>query len=67
MDENGLIWGVVFGAIGLGYLQYGKLSKRIMPYVSGIGLMVFTYFVEGNLLTVVIGLALAALPFAIRA
>jgi hypothetical protein len=67
MDDNSLLWGVVFGAIGLGYLRYGKLTKRIMPYVSGIGLMVFTWFVEGTWLTLIIGLALVALPFVIRA
>jgi hypothetical protein len=66
MDDNSLLWGVIFGAIGLGYLRYGKLSKRIMPYVSGIGLMVFTYFVEGTLLTLLVGAVLVALPFVIR-
>ncbi|HTQ99862.1 MAG TPA: hypothetical protein VMH83_07725 [Candidatus Acidoferrum sp.] len=66
MDDNSLLWGMIFGAVGLGYLRYGKLSKRTMPYVSGIALMVFPYFVEGTLLTVLVGAAFVALPFVIR-
>ena len=36
-----LIWGMVFGAIGLGFFAYGKKKKAIVPLVSGIALIVF--------------------------
>ena len=58
MDDNSLLLGLVFGCIGLGYLRYGKMTKRTMPYVSGLALMVFPYFVSDLWLIVLIGVAL---------
>lgn len=61
-----LLWGMLFGAIGVGFFIYGKRQARIMPLVCGIALMVFPWFVSGALPTVVIGLALVAIPFVLR-
>lgn len=37
MDSTSLlIWGVVFGAIGLGFFTYGKKQKAIVPLFTGI-------------------------------
>jgi hypothetical protein len=54
---------VVFSIIGLGYLSYGKKSQRLLMVVCGIGLMGYSYFVNGTLYIILIGLALSALPF----
>jgi hypothetical protein len=61
-----LLWGMLFGAVGVGFFIYGKRQARIMPLVCGIALMVFPWFVSGALPTFVIGLALVAIPFVLR-
>ncbi len=66
MDDNSLLWGMVFGSFGLGYFSYGKKLKRMVPMGCGIGLMVFPYFVPDTLWILVIGVALMAVPFFVR-
>ncbi|HEY2987683.1 MAG TPA: hypothetical protein VGL11_08150 [Candidatus Binatia bacterium] len=66
MDSQSLYWGVIFGSIGLGYFVYGKKQSRIVPLVSGIGLMVFPYFVSNTVLLVIIGVLLSVLPYFVR-
>lgn len=61
-----LLWGMLFGAIGVGFFIYGKRQARIMPLMCGIALTVFPWFVSGALPTFVIGLALVAIPFVLR-
>jgi len=65
-SEASLIWGLLFGSVGLAYFIYGKKQKRGVPFASGIGLMVFPYFVSNSYLTVIIGAALIALPYFLR-
>jgi len=65
-SEASLIWGLLFGSIGLAYFMYGKKQKRGVPFASGIGLMVFPYFVSNSYLVVIIGVALIALPYFLR-
>ena len=66
MGTANLWWGMLFGAIGVGFFIYGKRQAMIMPLVCGIALIVYPWFVSGALLTLVIGLALVALPFVLR-
>ena len=67
MDNTAtLIWGLIFGSIGFGYFIYGKKQKRGVPFASGVGLMVFPYFVTNSYLLVLIGVALLALPYFFR-
>ena len=61
-----LIWGMIFGAIGLGFFTYGRRQKATVPLLSGIGLFVFPYFVSNVYLMVLTGVALVVLPFVIR-
>jgi hypothetical protein len=61
-----LIWGIIFGSIGLGFFVYGKKQKAIIPMVSGIGLMVFPYFIENTYVLILSGIVLVALPYFIR-
>jgi hypothetical protein len=58
-----LIWGFIFGCIGLGYVSYGKSQRAIKPMLCGAAMMVFPYFVSGVLFTVAIGLFLMAIPW----
>ena len=67
MDDNAvLIWGVLFGAIGLGFLTYGKRQKANVPLVVGIALVLFPYFISNVLLLVAVGMALIAVPYFVR-
>ena len=61
-----LLWGVVFGSIGLGYFLYGKKQGRALLLVCGIGLMVYPYFVASTLPMLAIGAVLVALPWVLR-
>ena len=61
-----LFWGSVFGSIGLGYFVYGKRQSAVVPLVCGLLLMVFPYFIETTWLLVLIGAALAAVPYFVR-
>ncbi len=77
MDNNGLgaghltgtaqlMWGMLFGAIGIGFFIYGKKQRIAIPLIAGMALMVFPYFVSNVYLLVIIGMALTALPFLLR-
>ncbi|MCZ6625627.1 MAG: hypothetical protein O7B35_15595 [Deltaproteobacteria bacterium] len=67
MDSSAtIIWGMLFGAIGLGFFVYGKKQKRVAPLMAGIALLVFPYFISNVYLVVIIGVLLIALPYFIR-
>jgi hypothetical protein len=67
MDSSAsIIWGVLFGSIGLGYFIYGKKQQLVVALLSGIALCVFPYFVSNVFLNIIIGVVLMALPFFMR-
>jgi hypothetical protein len=61
-----LLWGLLFGSIGLGYFIYGKKQRVVVPLVCGLALMVFPYFVTNVMLLVGIGACLIAIPYFLR-
>lgn len=61
--KGSIIAMVIFSIIGLGYLTYGKKSRQLLMLLCGIALMGYSYFVDGTLYIVLIGLGLSALPF----
>lgn len=61
-----LLWGMLFGAIGLGFFVYGRKQRRVVPLVCGLALMVFPYFVSNVFMLVIIGIALMAVPHFLR-
>lgn len=63
METATLVWGMFFGAVGLGYFIYGKRQSAPLPLLCGIGLMVFPYLVSGTLWMLLIGGALMAAPW----
>jgi hypothetical protein len=63
LDTASLLWGVLFSSIGLGYFIYGRKQQKLVPLLSGIGLMVFTFFVSNVWVLVAIGVVLMALPY----
>ena len=66
MNQAQLLWGLLFGSIGLGFFLYGKKQGQIMPLISGLLLMAYPYFVSNTPLLVAIGVALTATPYFIR-
>lgn len=66
LNEATLLWGMLFGCIGLGFFVYGKKQGAPVPLVCGLAMMAFPYFVSSAVLTVLIGLALIAIPYFVR-
>ena len=66
MDTSTLMWEVILGSIGLGFFIYGKKQKAIVPLISGVGLMVFPYFVSNVFILVTTGVVFIALPFVLK-
>ena len=65
-STSALMWGVIFGSIGLGFFVYGRKQKTIVPLFSGLGLMVLPYFIPNLYILVLSCAALIALPFFIK-
>ncbi|HEY2678511.1 MAG TPA: hypothetical protein VGI65_16170 [Steroidobacteraceae bacterium] len=63
MNSSLLLWGLLFGSIGLGFFMYGRKQRLVVPLVCGLALMIFPYFVSGTVLVIVIGIALMAIPY----
>jgi len=67
MDNTAsIMWGVLFGSIGLGYLVYGRKQRRGIALLSGVVLCVFPYFVSSVFLMILIAIILMALPYFIK-
>ena len=67
IDSNILFLSIIFGIIGMGYFSYGRNQNygKIFFY-SGIGLMIFPYFVDSESSIILVGIFLIIIPFIIR-
>jgi hypothetical protein len=61
-----LIWGMIFGAIGIGFFLYGRKQKAVVPLITGIALCVVPYFIANVYALVMVGVILMAVPFFVR-
>jgi hypothetical protein len=61
-----LLWSIVFGAFGMAYLVYGKRQAALVPFLTGVALLIYPYFVANVYWLVGIGAALVATPYFIR-
>ena len=59
-------FGVLFGAVGTGYLVYAKRQYSAMFAIFGALLCIFPYFISNVVLTLLVGAALSAAPFLIQ-
>jgi hypothetical protein len=66
VSTSSLLWGLLFGSIGVGFLIYGRQQRAVVPLVCGVGLMIYPYFVSNTILLVAIGAALIAIPYFLR-
>jgi hypothetical protein len=66
VNTSSLLWGLLFGSIGLAFFIYGKRQRKVVPLICGLILMIFPYFVSNTILLVVLGGVLVALPYFLR-
>ena len=65
-DSSHLIWGTLFGAIGLGFFTYGTRQRAIVPLCTAVALFIFPYFIENIYALVFTGITLVILPYFVR-
>ena len=66
METSALLWGLLFSSIGVGYLVYGRRQRAAVPFLCGLTLVIYPYFVSNTILLVVAGVVLMAIPYFIR-
>jgi len=60
-----LVIGIITGALGMGYIVYGRRQTKFAPLVAGILLCAYPYFIDSVLWLCVVGVLLLAAPFVI--
>ncbi len=66
MDTTALFVGVIFGALGMGYIVYGRKQRKGIALLSGFVLCGLPWFVSNIYLLLITSLVFAVLPFVIR-
>ncbi len=66
MTESTLLWGLLFGSIGIGFALYGKQQRAPVPLLCGLALMIYPYFVPNVTAMVGIGIVLMGIPYFFR-
>lgn len=61
-----LLWGVLFGSVGIGFFIYGRRQRAPVPLATGIALFLLPYFISNVYLLVAVGAALVVLPYFVR-
>ncbi|MCE9618476.1 MAG: hypothetical protein K8R92_01025 [Planctomycetes bacterium] len=65
-DPTSLAINIFAGIVGLAYIIYGKKEQKLIPLVSGFGLIVLPYVIESNTILIAVCAGLAIAPFVIR-
>jgi hypothetical protein len=63
INPTALMLSVLFGAIGMAYLAYGKKQGALAPALAGIGLCAFPWFVSNTWGMILVGAALTVAPW----
>ena len=66
MNGATLLWGLLFGSIGVGYFIYGRRQGAPMAFICGLLLIGYTWFIDDTLAIVGIGIVLMAIPYFVR-
>ena len=62
MNEGVLLWGLLFGSIGIFYFRYGKKSgNKVMRY-TGVALLLFPYVFQSTITLLAVGVVLMLVP-----
>lgn len=62
-----IMWAMLFGAIGVGFIMYGRKQRMAVPLLVGVALCVFPYFISNVYFLVITGVVVMALPYLVRA
>lgn len=62
-DTATLIWGVIFGSVGLGFFIYGRKQQAIVPLAVGVALFIVPYVISNLWLLLLVGAVLIVLPY----
>jgi len=65
-NESWLLWGLLYGSIGIGFLIYGRKQKSIVHFICGLALIGVPYLVSSTTSLIVAGALLILAPFFIR-
>lgn len=60
-----LVIGIITGALGMGYIVYGRRQTKFVPLVAGIFLCAYPYFIDSVVWLCVVGALLLTAPFVI--
>lgn len=66
MDSASLLWGILFGSVGAGYMIYGKKQHHIWALISGLALSMLPYASTSASVLIPGGAALLALPYLMK-
>ena len=67
MDKTSiLIWGMLFGAIGLGFFTYGRKQKAAVPLAVGVALFIIPYVMPNVWMLVIAGVILVVIPYFVK-
>jgi len=66
LNTSSLLWGLLFGSLGLGFAMYGRKQRAAVPLVCGLVLMILPYLISNTLLLVSGGILLIAIPYFVR-
>ncbi|MEI6602904.1 MAG: hypothetical protein WCL54_05415 [Clostridia bacterium] len=54
---------LLISSIGLGYFIYGRKSQRFVFLIPGVVMMVYSYFTDSLILSIIIGVILLVFPW----
>ena len=60
-----IVW-LITGALGMGYIIYGKKQSSMAFMLTGIALCVYPYLFSNIIVLIIIGLVLAVVPFVVK-
>jgi hypothetical protein len=67
MEDTALIlWTLLFGTIGVGFLAYARRQRDGLSLAIGIALVIVPYFIANAYVMVAVGTALAGFPFVMK-
>jgi hypothetical protein len=66
VDPSSLLWGLLFGSIGMGFLIYGRKQRAVVPLICGLALIIFPYFLSNTILLIAVGIVLIGIPYFVR-
>jgi cell division protein FtsL len=61
-----LLWSVLFCAIGLGYLTYGRRQNALVPWVMGVALILMPFVIPTLYPLLLVCAVLIAIPYFVR-